>query len=36
MYVIYDINHIHHLFNQSKKPKFPFKWIRREYVPKLE
>jgi len=32
MYVVYDIDHIHYLFNQSKKSKFAYKWERREYI----
>jgi len=30
MYVVYDIDHIYHLFNESKKLKFAYKWDRRK------
>jgi len=25
MYVVYDIDHVHHLFNEPKKSKFAYK-----------
>jgi len=34
MYVVYNIDYIHHLLNESKKWKVVYIWNRREYVTK--
>jgi uncharacterized protein YraI len=31
MYVVYNIDHIHHLLNEPKKSKFAYNSDRREY-----
>jgi hypothetical protein len=32
MYVVYNIDHIHHLLNEPKKSKFAYNSNRREYL----